>query len=83
MKIKELLSLFCLSSEVKAVYLMRATEQPAIQNENIRYEDRFEPQVKTYNQTLTSLQDLSVIADGEIESAWVNGKMLIIREKGR
>lgn len=82
MKIKELLSLFRLSSEVKAVYLFRAKAYPVPQNDNIRYEDRFEHPLRSRTQTLTNLQDLSMIEDGEIESMWVNGKMLMIREKG-
>lgn len=75
MKIKELLSLFCLSSEVKAVYLFRAKAYPVAMN-------GFDRPIKSRTQTLTNLQDLSAIEDGEIESTWVNGKMLMIREKG-
>lgn len=82
MKIKELLSLFQLSCSDRAVYLMRATPQPQIPNDKLGYTGRMWLPEKTMHQTLTSLEDLSVFEDGEIDAFWVNARMLMIREKG-
>lgn len=82
MKIKELLSLFRLSCDVRVVYLMRATPQPQIPNDNLGYTGQMWRPEKTTRQTLTSLKDLSAFEDGEIEEFWVNGGTLMIREKG-
>lgn len=82
MKIKELLSLFQLSCDVRVVYLMRATPQPQIPNDNLGYTARMWMPPKTTRQTLTSLKDLSVFEDGEIDAFWINGGTLMIREKG-
>ena len=82
MKIKELLSLFRLSCDVRCVYLMRATTQPQIPNDNLGYAGSMWMPEKTMHQTLTSLEDLSVFEDGEIETFWVNGGALMVREAG-
>lgn len=82
MKIKELLSLFRLTCEVREVYLLRATEQPQIPNSSLGYAGGMWLPEKTRRQSLTSLEDLSVFEDGEIAEFWVNGGALMIREAG-
>lgn len=82
MKIKELLSLFRLTCEVREVYLLRAGEQPQIPNDSLGYAGSMWLPEKTRRQSLTSLEDLSVFEDGEIAEFWVNGGTLMIREKG-
>ena len=82
MRIKELLSLFRLTCEVREVYLLRATEQPQIPNDKLGYTGSMWLPPTTMRQTLTSLEDLSVFEDGEIAEFWVNGGALMIREKG-
>lgn len=82
MKIKELLSLFQLSCDVRVVYLMRATPQPQIPNDSLGYTGSLFLPEKTRRQTLTNLEDLGVFEDGEVAEFWVNGGTLMIREKG-
>ena len=82
MKIKELLSLFRLTCDVRVVYLMRASEQPQIPNSSLGYTGSLYLPDKTRQQTLTSLKDLSVFEDGEVSEFWVNGGTLMIREAG-
>lgn len=82
MKIKELLSLFRQTCDVRVVYLMRASEQPQIPNDSLGYMGSLYRPEKTRQQTITSLEDLSVFEDGEVEEFWINGGTLMIREKG-
>lgn len=82
MKIKELLSLFRLTCDVRVVYLMRASEQPQIPNSSLGYTESMWLPPTTMHQTLTNLEDLSVFEDGEIAEFWVNGGTLMIREAG-
>lgn len=82
MKIKELLSMFRLTCEVREVYLLRATAQPQIQNDSLGYAGSMWLPEKTTRQSLTSLKDLSVFEDGEIAEFWVNGGTLMVREEG-
>lgn len=82
MKIKELLSLFHLTCDVREVYLLRESEQPQIPNESLGYTGSLFLPEKTRRQAITSLKDLSVFEDGEISEFWVNGGTLMIREKG-
>lgn len=81
MKIKELLSSFRLSSDVIAAYLIRTSRQPAVRMENVQYEDEYLLPLGSKTQRITNLNDLSQIEDGEVEMFWVNGKMLMVREK--
>lgn len=82
MKIKELLSLFRLTCDVRVVYLMRASEQPQIPNSSLGYTESMWLPPTTMHQTLTNLEDLSVFEDGEVSEFWVNGGTLMIREAG-
>ena len=82
MKIKEFLSLFRLTCDVRVVYLMRASEQPQIPNSSLGYTGSMWLPPRTMHQTLTNLEDLSVFEDGEIAEFWVNSGTLMIREKG-
>lgn len=70
MKIKELLVLFRLSCDVRAVYLMRTTPQPQIPNDKLGYTGSMWLPPTTMHQTMTSLEDLSVFEDGEIAEFW-------------
>ena len=82
MKIKEILSLFRLTCDVRVVYLMRATPQPQIPNEKLGYAGSMWLPPTTMHQTLTNLENLSVFEDGEVSEFWVNGGTLMIREAG-